>query len=261
MSNRDCFLMLPTGGGKSLCYQLPALVGTGLTVVISPLLSLSQDQIMGLHDLGVRAATINGGTPRAEQDAIFAALHGRAAQLLWFWGRAGAGPVPVAVANNYSATARALFPHSLFTQPAAFDGFLRAQQQANAFASLLAAATAQPRAVRLLYSEASQLQNLACVELLLATYCLAHFLGVPVAFVPESSLAAATAAISDGALLLVPGTTHVSNTTFASVEKLAATGSVLVVTPDPSTNSTAAGVFAPVPCIPLGQVTAGGGAA
>ncbi|QJR35008.1 RecQ family ATP-dependent DNA helicase [Gemmatimonas groenlandica] len=59
VSGRDALLVLPTGGGKSLCYQVPALVRNGLTVVISPLISLMKDQVDALQRKGVSAAFIN----------------------------------------------------------------------------------------------------------------------------------------------------------------------------------------------------------
>ena len=59
LSGRDALLLLPTGGGKSICYQVPALARKGLTVVVSPLISLMQDQVEALEKRGIYAAFIN----------------------------------------------------------------------------------------------------------------------------------------------------------------------------------------------------------
>lgn len=59
LAKRDTLVILPTGGGKSLCYQLPALIFDGLTVVVSPLIALMQDQVTQLQQLGVAAAALN----------------------------------------------------------------------------------------------------------------------------------------------------------------------------------------------------------
>ncbi len=59
LARRDTLVIMPTGGGKSLCYQLPALLFDGLTVVVSPLISLMQDQVTALQQVGVAAAFLN----------------------------------------------------------------------------------------------------------------------------------------------------------------------------------------------------------
>ena len=59
LSRRDALIVLPTGGGKSLCYQLPALIFDGVTVVVSPLISLMQDQVMQLQQRGIHAVFLN----------------------------------------------------------------------------------------------------------------------------------------------------------------------------------------------------------
>ena len=70
LSKNDTLAIMPTGAGKSLCYQLPALVFEGLTVVISPLISLMKDQVHSLQQLGVEATFLNSSLSRAEQEQI-----------------------------------------------------------------------------------------------------------------------------------------------------------------------------------------------
>jgi ATP-dependent DNA helicase RecQ len=74
IEGRDVFVLMPTGGGKSLCYQLPALVRPGLAVVVSPLIALMKDQVDALEALGVRAAYINSSLSSADVRARQAAI-------------------------------------------------------------------------------------------------------------------------------------------------------------------------------------------
>ncbi len=66
IKNKDCLVLMPTGGGKSLCYQLPALKFNGLTLVISPLISLMKDQVDKLQSWGIKADFINSSLSQKE---------------------------------------------------------------------------------------------------------------------------------------------------------------------------------------------------
>ncbi|AJE44746.1 DNA helicase RecQ [Celeribacter indicus] len=83
VDGRDTLAIMPTGGGKSLCYQLPALVRDGLTVVISPLIALMRDQVQGLQAAGVAAGALTSGNTDEETDAVFAALSRGELKLLY----------------------------------------------------------------------------------------------------------------------------------------------------------------------------------
>src|SRR5688572_8514830 len=70
----NCLVLMPTGGGKSLCYQLPALLRKGCGIVVSPLIALMRDQVAGLLEAGVKAAVLNSTLSYEEANAVEARL-------------------------------------------------------------------------------------------------------------------------------------------------------------------------------------------
>ena len=83
VSGRDTLAIMPTGGGKSLCYQLPALCRNGVTLVISPLIALMRDQVRALRDAGVEAGALTSGNTEAETNAVWEALSEGRLKLLY----------------------------------------------------------------------------------------------------------------------------------------------------------------------------------
>ena len=79
IAGRDALVLMPTGGGKSVCYQIPSLVRPGVGVVVSPLIALMSDQVAALRQLGVRAAYLNSTLDYQEASDVEAQL--RAGQL------------------------------------------------------------------------------------------------------------------------------------------------------------------------------------
>ena len=67
LANRDLLVIMPTGGGKSLCFQLPALLKQGVTIVVSPLIALMQDQVQQLADNGISATFLNSSITTEER--------------------------------------------------------------------------------------------------------------------------------------------------------------------------------------------------
>ena len=83
IAGRDALVVMPTGGGKSLCFQIPALVREGICIVISPLISLMKDQVDTLQACGVPAAYLNSSLSYQEQNNIINALHRGELKLLY----------------------------------------------------------------------------------------------------------------------------------------------------------------------------------
>lgn len=83
LAGRDVFALLPTGGGKSLCFQLPALLQPGLTVVVSPLIALMKDQVDALQASGVAATFLNSSLPPEESRARLRGLYQGQFRLLY----------------------------------------------------------------------------------------------------------------------------------------------------------------------------------
>jgi ATP-dependent DNA helicase RecQ len=83
LDGRDVLAVMPTGRGKSMCYQLPALVRGGLTLVISPLIALMRDQVSALQAAGVSAAALTSADDPDEREQVWRALDDGSLRLLY----------------------------------------------------------------------------------------------------------------------------------------------------------------------------------
>jgi len=107
-SGRDVLVILPTGGGKSLCYQLPAACGLTPSLVISPLVALMKDQVDALRRRGLRAAQLSGAVSQEEREAAWRALEAKALDLLYL------APEALSAPRTRERLARAALARQLF---------------------------------------------------------------------------------------------------------------------------------------------------
>jgi len=83
IAGRNAFVLMPTGGGKSLCYQIPAIARPGMGLIVSPLLALMADQVAALRQAGVKAAALNSDLPPQERRALWSDIEAGALDLLY----------------------------------------------------------------------------------------------------------------------------------------------------------------------------------
>lgn len=83
LEGHNTLAIMPTGSGKSLCYQIPASILPGTTVVVSPLISLMQDQLEKLEEIGIRAAQVNSSLPRAEELEALESIRARSSDIVF----------------------------------------------------------------------------------------------------------------------------------------------------------------------------------
>ena len=149
----DAFVLMPTGGGKSLCYQLPALHREGVALVVSPLISLMKDQVDALRANGVRAACYNSSLGAAEARDVLDALHRGELDLLYVAPERIMRPgflhtleqLPVALIAIDEAHCVSQWGHDFRPEYVALGG-LRAQFPDTPFIALTATADPQTRA-------------------------------------------------------------------------------------------------------------------
>ena len=83
LAGQDALVLMPTGGGKSLCYQIPGIVRDGMAIVVSPLIALMQDQVLALQQLGLRAAYLNSSLSREQHNAVVRSIYDGELDLLY----------------------------------------------------------------------------------------------------------------------------------------------------------------------------------
>ena len=83
LDGNDSLVLMPTGGGKSLCYQIPGIVREGMAIVVSPLIALMQDQVAALKQLGLRAAYLNSTLSREEYNHVMRSIYDGELDLLY----------------------------------------------------------------------------------------------------------------------------------------------------------------------------------
>ncbi|MFA5180998.1 MAG: DNA helicase RecQ [Syntrophales bacterium] len=108
LGKRDALVVMPTGGGKSLCYQIPALLSLGLTIVVSPLISLMKDQVDQLRECGVPAVFLNSSLTVAEYRRHVGQLTSREARLLYLAPEALLNPRTLSLLSTLSVDAFAI---------------------------------------------------------------------------------------------------------------------------------------------------------